>query len=115
METLIYDEQSILLDDVIIVEGGVNVNISNEDDLDNNEIVEMITDATVEGLQPIIPAYQSIIRECVQELFGISNPKAWQVILIQSLVFYKASNKRRVMCIRQTVYGKFCLYNVLLP
>ena len=100
------DEQSILLDDINIVEEVVNVTIPNDDNSENNESVEVISDATIEGLQPIIVAYQSIIRECVQEVFGISNPKAWQVMLIQSLVFDKDSNMRRVMCIRQTGDGK---------
>ena len=41
--------------------------LANKDDfvVDNIKVFKTIADAAIEGLQPIIPAYQSIIRECV--------------------------------------------------
>ena len=80
--------------------------ISPNDDTSQVEIIEDITDATIEGFPPVVPEHQSIIRECLKEVFRIDNPKAWQVMLIHSLVFDKLSNERRVMCIRKTGDGK---------
>ena len=80
--------------------------ISNNDDASNAEIIQEIIDAKIEGLPPVIPDHQSIIRECLHEVFRIDNHKAWQVMLIHSLVFDKAPNERRVMYIRKTGDGK---------
>lgn len=88
--------------------------ISPNDDSSKDEIIQEITDATIEGFSLVIPDHQSIIRECLDEVFRIDNPKAWQVMLIHSLVFDKSSNERRVMCIRKQVTEKVCLCNALL-
>ena len=77
------DEQDdhISHDDVAIVDGGLN-----NDNSSNTELIEVITDITIEGFPPIIPEHQYIIWEYLNDVFGITNPKAWQVMLIQSLV-----------------------------
>ena len=79
-------DEHISHDDVATVDGGCARTRIN-DDASNTELVEVITDATIEGLPPIIPEYQHIIRECLDDVCSITNPKSWQIILIQLMVF----------------------------
>lgn len=98
------DEQDAHDDNEIV--GGEDGYILNNNYASNAEIVQEITDATIEGLPPVISDHQYIIQECLHDVFNINNPKVWQVMLIHSLVFDKTSNERRVMCIRKTGDGK---------
>ena len=64
------------------------------------------TTCTSEGLGSIHQPYGSIITDCITNVFGITTPKDWQLLLIQSIVFNTNANKLRALCIRRTGDGK---------
>ena len=64
------------------------------------------TNSTSEGLGTIHPPYGCIITDCITNVFRISTPKDWQLLLIQAIVFNENSNKLRALCIRRTGDGK---------
>ena len=59
-----------------------------------------------ECLGSIYPPYGSIITDCIANVFGITTPKDWQLLLIQSIVFNTNANKLGALFIRRTGDGK---------
>ena len=64
------------------------------------------TTCTSEVLGSIHPPYGSIIADCITNIIGITNPKDWQLLLIQSVLFNTNTNKLRALCIRRMGNGK---------
>lgn len=64
------------------------------------------TDCTSKGLGRIHPLYESIIADCIKNVFGIMTPKEWQLLLIQLIVLNTNAHKLQSLYIRRTGNGK---------